>query len=65
MFSCSAPWNVGEEYVYQMHALIITDVPDLAAQSAGIQFETELSIQCRHAGSILVRVSRFTFIVAR
>ena len=61
MTSCySAPWSVGKEYVYEMHAVTMTDIPDLASQSAGVKFDAELVIQCRHAGSILVKMIQVT-----
>lgn len=57
MSNYSAPWTVGKEYIYGMHSLAITDIPDLASQAAGIKFDAELMIQCPCDSSILVKVS--------
>jgi hypothetical protein len=56
-FCGKAPWAAGSEYVYRMHAISVSDIPELGPQAAGVKFDSQLMVQCRDAGSIIVKVS--------
>ena len=51
-----APWATGKEYVYRLHAISLSDIPELGAQSAGIKFDLQLIVHCRDANTIVVKV---------
>ncbi|EFX74857.1 hypothetical protein DAPPUDRAFT_323929 [Daphnia pulex] len=51
-----APWAAGSEYVYRMHAISVSDIPELGPQAAGVKFDSQLTVQCRDAGSIVVKL---------
>ena len=52
-----APWAAGSEYVYRLHAISVNDIPELGSQAAGVKYDSQLMVQCRDAGSIIVKVS--------
>ena len=57
----TAPWAAGSEYVYRLHTLSVSDIPELGSQAAGIKLEAQMIVHCRDAGSIVVKVILFTF----
>ena len=57
-----APWASGSEYVYRLHALSVSDIPELGSQAAGIRFDAQMIVHCRDAGSIIVKVLYYYFV---
>lgn len=54
--SHEAPWAAGSEYIYRLHAVSVSDIPELSSQAASVKFDSQLIVQCRDAGSIIVKV---------
>ncbi|KAI9559672.1 hypothetical protein GHT06_013677 [Daphnia sinensis] len=54
------PWAAGSEYVYRLHAISVSDIPELGPQAAGVKFDAQLMVQCRDAGSIIIKLADVT-----